>query len=567
MVLSVNCSLKESRPHGFVFIHCMVKRSSRTGRRIGRNKNVYLFPNWDVYADRFRSPLGLEVKNITKDIYMSDMVWTVQKCLRALRPLRIQVSKHREFDKEHDRIILNRRPRGVKMTYGSRNHNRRKTDDGGDNFDQILEACKEQLSEEICDHYQNVGQAFRQFMFQTYVQEDERRLCARSAFELGRCIVHTEGEYEEIEWHASLDMFGDRFRRWVALGTGVGTMIKHSYIYRHIFLTIIEECVDIGSRNIGRMFLRSLIEVLPEQELWDRIRAILRLVELTDDSMDALFERLKTVSFIGHEAEIVALLNKHGERYAMCDLEELVLTILKGNKKEQDFYFIIKLLELYFDRCETPSQRVVYKMLKRIPLKDGFVGLRRALQLYINYQQQSKWLSLTEKDTYNEQLTHSLLTLFKTPQLYVGLVEYLLPCYPDFAVRISSQFVSRGKVGLETVLWQDNLENKVMKEEHEQKHYNKVPLGGWTDSGGDTTEDPSDPETDISLELSPSTDRTLCLDEDDLSIIKKRDIVPFTKKRRSSSASSRPKKSRRHLSKLSSSFTHLEDDDISLIVA
>ncbi|KAA8915804.1 hypothetical protein TRICI_002056 [Trichomonascus ciferrii] len=331
---------------------------------------------------------------------------------------------------------------------------------------------------------------------------------------------------------------------------------------------MIVECIDMGSRNIARMLLRSLIEVLPEQELWDRIRTILQLVELTDDTIEALFERLKTASFIGHEAEIVALLNKHSQRYAMCDLEELVLIILKGNKKEQDFYFIIKLLELYFDRCEAPSTRIVYKMLKRIPLKDTFIGLRRALQLYVNYQQRSKWLSLNEKDTYNERLTHSLLTLFKTPQLYVGLVEYLLPCYPDFAVRISSQFVSRGKVGLETVLWQDNLENKVMKEEqeHEQRHYNKVPLGGWTDSG-DTTEDPSDPETDISLELSPSTDRTVCLDEDDLSIIKKRDIISFSKKRRSYSVSSKPRKSRRRLSKLSTSFTHLEDDDISLIVA
>lgn len=451
------------------------------------------------------------------------------------------------------------------MTYGSRNHNRQKTDEAGDNFDHVLEACKEQLSEEICDHYQNVSQAFRQFIFQTYVHEEERKLCARSAFEIGRCVVHTEGEYQEIEWHASLDIFGDRFRRWVALGTGVGTMIKHCYIYRHIFPMIIVECVDIGSRNIGRMLLRSLIENLPEQEIWDRIRTILRLIELTNDSMTTLFERLKAVSYMGHEAEIVALLNKHSERYAMCDLEDLVLTILKGNKKEQDFYFIVKLLELYFDRCEAPYERVVYKMLKRIPLKDGFIGLRRALQLYINYQQRSKWLSLNEKDTYNDQLTHSLLTLFKTPRLYKGLVEYLLPCYPDFAVRISSQFVSRGKVGLETVLWQDNLENKVMKQEQEQKNYNKVPLGGWADSG-DTTEDPSDPETDISMELSPSTDRTLCLGEDDLSIIKKRDITSFSKKRRSSLASSKPKKSRR-LSRLSASFTDLEDDDISLIVA
>lgn len=453
----------------------------------------------------------------------------------------------------------------MKMTYGSRNHNRRKTDDGGENFGQVLEACKEQLSEEICDHYQNVCQAFRQFMFQTYVQEEERRLCARSAFEVGCCVVHTEGEYEEIEWHASLDIFGDRFRRWVALGTGVGTMIKHSYIYRHVFPMIIIECIDIGSRNIGRMLLRSLIDVLPEHELWDRIRTILRLIELTDDSLITLFERLKTASHIGNEAEIVTLLNKHSGRYAMCDLEDLVLTIMRGSKKEQDFYFVIKLLELYFDRCEIPSERAVYKMLRRIPLKDGFIGLRRALQLYINYQQQSKWLSLNENDTHNDQLTHSLLTLFKTPLLYKGLVEYLLPCYPDFAVRISSQFVSRGKVGLETVLWQDNLENKVMKEEQEQRHYSKVPLGGWAD-GGDTTEDPSDPETDISLELSSSTDRTLCLDEDELSIIKKRDIIQFTKKRRSLSASSKPKKSRR-LSKRSTSFTDLEDDDISLIVA
>lgn len=523
------------------------------------------------------------------------MAWTIQKCLLVLRPLRLQISKYRDYEGEYDKIIyLNKRkPRDMKVKYGRKKLNGVKpkaTDDERSDFDRIIESCRDNLSEEIYKNYKQVIQAFNQFMLQIHTHEDSNKLTSKSAFEVGRCVVYTQGDYEEIEWHQALDMFGDRYRRWVALGTGVGTIINHSYEYRHIIPLLISDCTSAQAKNIGKVLLRSLIDCLPEPELWDRLNIILKLIELTDDSIIYLLERIKETNHImAYKGETFSILKKYTSGCSLFDLENFILCILKRHqhfkKTDQDFYFVVKLLEIYFDRCDVPSGKTVRKVLKRIPTKndEDFIGLRRTLQLYINYREGAKWLSINEKDTRNEQLVHSILALVKNPQLFMGLVEYILPCYPEFASSISSRYVSKGKVGLSVILWQDSLENKVMRDSAGDENYSQA-FGIWTNndsnsaSTDDFTDDPSDPETDNSIEV--SFEGSISIeggdDEDDeLSIITAPNSMSFgnnTRKKRRLSCNNiterhNPRKAKKRLSDSMLRVAREENDDISLIAA
>lgn len=406
------------------------------------------------------------------------MAWTISKCHRVLRPLTTQLSRYNTIA---NLTLIENEIEQIKYPKQKVNNSR-----------DCLDNCKAILPIECYERCIAVVNSFEQFLIQC--ANVKWTLATRSAFHVGQCIVLTQDEFESNEWHAAVDNLGacDKLRQYVCMGNAIEFIVNKSSVLKYVMPALVMVALDQEQFVIAQKLFGGLVDEMNAHEFLQQREWIVRLGKVLKME-NVIVKKLTTIDLkkSDYEQELVDLINmlKKLEFTGSNDLQSVVLHLLTFAKKYPGYS--MQLVEFVFSRISQPSVQMITRILKKFPLNSSFVALRKVIQLYTNYKHESKWLNITPDDDINELCSKYVAVFRYDNELFKSLTEYVFPVAPNLAVEVSSKYISKYTNDIKTVLWQDELSNRAIKQMvNENDIYDEV-MGVWV-STPETSPEPID---------------------------------------------------------------------------
>uniref|UniRef100_A0A060T8J9 ARAD1D07612p n=1 Tax=Blastobotrys adeninivorans TaxID=409370 RepID=A0A060T8J9_BLAAD len=374
-------------------------------------------------------------------------MWTTQRCTRALRPLKYQLKKCTEQDSQDElSTVSSKRLRTYKR---KRAHYSAQLT--------VFESIVIQFERLLCDTCTDCGS-----------------LKARAALEIGRNIVRSEDDCVEHEWHDAINILGDRYRQFVLLGHAVELLNKHMEHILTICPLILDLCIKYEALLLGKLLLKSFVNVLHQVELWSRIEFIMdysKSLQANHVIADLILQRLLESNCESHWSRVNEFLVKYRGTYSIETLEKLSIGLLdRASQHAPDC------LGEFFLQTRYPSVHCV-KMLRKHA--QSSVPVCEILKIYENFRTNK---GSTGNNTSNNEQEELFMTVYgKDRSLFMEIVDYLVGANPSFAVKLSLQFVQRSP-SLDITLWQDRVETQAM----ENSGSNCSAFGVWVEDNDET---------------------------------------------------------------------------------
>ncbi|CAN6641401.1 hypothetical protein TRVA0_018S02278 [Trichomonascus vanleenenianus] len=442
------------------------------------------------------------------------MSWNDQRCYRIIRPLKAQINKYLAYVKTEPSstkiellsdtsLICHLLKAEATQTYSRRKKDASKLVSSASA--QMLHNLKRLLNDDYYEQCVALLNIVEQFI--GHSKSSVKSLSEKSAYRLGATMAsHCDTIDEEVEWHSSIDIFDDRFRKHLTLGHGIGLICRSAGSLKILLPVVIQHCIDINERFLATQFLASYIESMIEIDQFVFYFDTLTHFSIKlNTNLDTLI--LKSQEF-GPAVELIDPLTQLLTRPSHIDtntLNGLVIAVVRKLKKAKNCAkladFFVNLMKVYFKHCQwSPSILFISCIYRQISLRDDSLAMfRQSLLVYLSMAHEENLIDLDGLTVHQRsEIQRNIINLFDEPDHFKTLCEYFISDYPSFVTELSHTFLER-HCDLSTVTWQDELTSQVLSSTADDEYeYDKV-LGVWVSSTSDHGTSSSDSESDNSI--------------------------------------------------------------------
>ncbi len=355
--------------------------------------------------------------------------------------------------------------------------------------DNILYHIKSWVTEEAYSNYIDIFKAFKHFLSQ-FDDLTPSKLIYMSAFEVGRCIIYTEYEVEEISWYESFVSI-DLYRHWVCLGHGIGLLIQNSKELDSLLIVLCSYCVEIEAFGLARLLLDAYVNVIDPTKFWINFNT-LQYIRSTCKAEPNTF--LKWISnqkrFVSNDSQLYigsdqfySLLYSETSNvvYPAKLINNALYSIVSKPQKKMSITFLknlfSELLFCFINICkegdiEGRVKTIAQQLVSIIPRGRSFYNLRLAFQLYACVLEQNYYNSIIDDndpvhfirlpplpnvDENIDNLSEQIISIVEDSNIIIRIASIVLPFNSKLALIIAGAYLEKSPFTPEVKIWIEEL--------------------------------------------------------------------------------------------------------------